>query len=58
MAEAGLGGHELKVWAANFAAHVVVGAAAYLALGGLKLAGREDGSDAPAATRASRWGNG
>jgi di/tricarboxylate transporter len=49
MAEAGLGGHELKVWAANFAAHVVVGAAAYLALGGLKLAGREDGADAPAA---------
>jgi Na+/H+ antiporter NhaD/arsenite permease-like protein len=51
MAEAGLGGHELKVWAANFTAHVVVGAAAYLALGGLRLAGREDGADAPAATR-------
>ena len=25
MAEAGLGGHEVKVWAANFAAHVLVG---------------------------------
>ena len=56
MAEAGLGGHELKVWAANFAAHVVVGAAAYLALGGLKLAGREDGADAPAATGAFSMG--
>ena len=39
MAEAGLGGHELKVWAANFAAHLVVGAVAYLALGGLRLRG-------------------
>jgi di/tricarboxylate transporter len=37
MAEAGLGGHEMKVWAANFFAHVVVGAIAYLALGGLRL---------------------
>ncbi|PYQ38259.1 MAG: C4-dicarboxylate ABC transporter [Acidobacteria bacterium] len=49
MAEAGLGGHELKVWAANFAAHVIVGAAAYLALGGLRLSGREDNADVPAA---------
>jgi di/tricarboxylate transporter len=49
MAEAGLGGHELKVWAANFAAHVIVGAAAYLALGGLRLSGREDSAEAPAA---------
>ena len=39
MAEAGLGGHEAKVWAANFAAHVLVGAAAYVALGGLRLVG-------------------
>jgi Na+/H+ antiporter NhaD/arsenite permease-like protein len=42
MAEAGLGGHETKVWAANFAAHVVVGAVAYVALGGLRLKGRAD----------------
>jgi di/tricarboxylate transporter len=41
MAEAGLGGHELKVWAANFAAHLVVGAAAYLLLGGLRSSGGE-----------------
>lgn len=41
MAEAGLGGHELKVWAANFAAHLVVAAAAYLLLGGLRSTGEE-----------------
>jgi di/tricarboxylate transporter len=39
MAEAGLGGHEVKVWAANFAAHLLVAAAAYFALGGWRLAG-------------------
>lgn len=39
MAEIGLGGTEWKVWAANFLAHVLVGAAAYFALGGLKLRG-------------------
>ena len=47
MAEAGLGGHELKVWAANFAAHVIVGAVAYVALGGLRLEGRTDTAGAP-----------
>jgi di/tricarboxylate transporter len=41
MAEAGLGGHEMKVWAANFFAHVIVGAVAYFALGGLRLRGRD-----------------
>jgi len=35
MAEAGLGGHELRVFAANFAAHVIVALAAYLLFGGL-----------------------
>ena len=30
MAKAGLGGHEAKVWFANFAAHVLVAAAAYV----------------------------
>lgn len=39
MAEAGLGGHEVKVWAANFAAHLLVAAAAYFFLGGWRLAG-------------------
>lgn len=32
MAAAGLGGHEWKVWAANFLAHCLVGAAAYALL--------------------------
>jgi di/tricarboxylate transporter len=32
MASVGLGGHELKVWAANFLAHAIVAAAAYLLL--------------------------
>lgn len=32
MASVGLGGHELKVWAANFLAHVVVAAVAYAML--------------------------
>ena len=40
MAEAGLGGHEVKVWFANFAAHVLVGGAAYFALGGHRLPNR------------------
>jgi Na+/H+ antiporter NhaD/arsenite permease-like protein len=45
MAEAGLGGHEIKVWAANFFAHLVVGAVAYFALGGLRRTGGEDAAD-------------
>jgi Na+/H+ antiporter NhaD/arsenite permease-like protein len=47
MAEAGLGVHAFKVWAANFAAHVLVGVAAYLLLGGPRLLGRAPGADAP-----------
>lgn len=35
MAEAGIGGHELRVYAANFAAHVIVSIVAYLLFGGL-----------------------
>jgi Na+/H+ antiporter NhaD/arsenite permease-like protein len=57
MAEAGLGGHALTVWAANFLAHLLVGLAAYLLLGGPRLAGRVDGGGAespPALTRAQR----
>ena len=53
MAEAGLGGHELKVWAANFAAHLVVGAVAYLALGGLRLKGGDVAAPADAAADAA-----
>src|SRR5690606_14127749 len=34
MATAGLGGHEAKVWFANFAAHALVAAVAYVLLGG------------------------
>jgi len=40
MAEVGLGGHEWKVWLANFAAHAAVAAAAWLIFGGLRLSGR------------------
>jgi Na+/H+ antiporter NhaD/arsenite permease-like protein len=57
MAEAGLGGQALTVWAANFLAHLLVGLAAYLLLGGPRLAGRVDGGGAespPALTRAQR----
>ena len=39
MATAGVGGHETKVFVANFAAHVLVALAAYLLLGGYKLEG-------------------
>lgn len=39
MAEAGLGGHEAKVWIANFAAHLLVAAIAYVAIGGWRLPG-------------------
>ena len=37
MERVGLGGHEWKVWATNFLAHVIVAAAAYLLFGGVKL---------------------
>jgi di/tricarboxylate transporter len=57
MAEAGLGGQALTVWAANFLAHLLVGLAAYLLLGGPRLGGRVDAGGAaspPALTRAQR----
>ncbi len=38
MVKIGLPGHEWKVWAANFFAHVLVALAAYLMLGGVRLA--------------------
>lgn len=40
MAEAGLGGHEGKVWFANLAAHLLVAMVAYFLLGGHKLSGK------------------
>jgi len=39
MASVGLGGAEAKVWLAGFVAHLVVGAAAWLLFGGLRLRG-------------------
>jgi len=37
MGRMGLGGHEWKVWGANFLAHVIVAAVAYVLFGGLRL---------------------
>ncbi|MGH7554305.1 MAG: SLC13 family permease [Longimicrobiales bacterium] len=44
MAEAGLGGHEAKVWLANLLSHVLVAGAVYFLLGGHRLAGRANAS--------------
>ena len=49
MASIGLGGHEWKVWAANFAAHAAVAVAAWLIFGGLKLAKTRTVAHEPAA---------
>ncbi|HYV96236.1 MAG TPA: SLC13 family permease [Gemmatimonadaceae bacterium] len=38
MAKNGMGGHEWKVWAVNFGAHLLVASLAYVFFGGLKLA--------------------
>ncbi|HSL23550.1 MAG TPA: SLC13 family permease [Vicinamibacterales bacterium] len=38
MADAGLGGHEWKVWAANFVAHALVAAVAWALFGGFRKA--------------------
>lgn len=48
MAAIGLAGTEGKVWAANFIAHLVVGAAAYVMLGGPRLRGEADAAAAEA----------
>jgi di/tricarboxylate transporter len=45
MSEAGLGGHELKVWFANFVAHVTVAVAAYWLLRGKRPAVAETGGE-------------
>ena len=51
MQGAGLGGHGWMVWAANFAAHVLAAAVAWVLFGGLALLGRgraeAPGADAP-----------
>ena len=49
MAEAGLGGHEGKVWFTNMIAHLLVALVAYFMLGGPKLSGKVDSapSDGP-----------
>ena len=56
MHEIGLGGTEWKVWAANFVAHLLVGVAAYVALGGMKLGQTSDTRDAPASAAAAAPG--
>jgi len=55
MASVGLGGHEWKVWAANFLAHVVVALAAYLWMVG-RVPVRSTGSAArPDALSRAQW---
>jgi Na+/H+ antiporter NhaD/arsenite permease-like protein len=54
MAEAGLGGHAVVVWGANFVAHLLVAVAAYLLLGGPGLQGRVDDGTASAPPPLSR----
>ncbi len=48
MDKAGMGGHEGKVWFANFAAHALVALVAYFLLGGHKLRGNVDSATAVA----------
>jgi di/tricarboxylate transporter len=48
MARADLPGHELKVWLANFIAHIVVAAAAYFLFGGPRLLRAESREHPPA----------
>jgi di/tricarboxylate transporter len=57
MAEAGLPGHEGKVWLANLIVHVIVAGVAYFLLGGHRLTGRADGeavADVPALSNPQR----
>jgi Na+/H+ antiporter NhaD/arsenite permease-like protein len=51
MAEAGVGGHEGKVWLANFLAHLLVMAGAYVLLGGWRLASTASATAADGAPR-------
>jgi Na+/H+ antiporter NhaD/arsenite permease-like protein len=47
MSEAGLGGHEGKVWLASFVAHAAVSLVAYLLFGHRRLAARAEASPVP-----------
>ena len=51
MTAAGIGGHEAKVWIANFVAHLLVMAAAYVIIGGWRLPNVPPGSENDAAPR-------
>jgi len=55
MAAAGLGGHEWRVWAANFLAHALVGAAAYLLLIRHSRPPAEATQDRPEALTGHQW---
>lgn len=55
MAEAGLGGHEAKVWFANFAAHALVAGAAYVLLGGWKLGATTSPDEKATAFDRTHW---
>lgn len=54
IAEAGLGSHALKVWAANFLAHLLVTAVAYVALGAHRAGRAAAGEPAARASVAGR----
>ncbi len=51
LAEAGIGGHESKVWIANFLAHLLVTAIAYVVVGGWRLPGASPDAAGAAAPR-------
>lgn len=56
MQEAGLGGHEWKVWAANFFAHVLVAGVAYVVLArSMRKDTAAATADAPAVLNRSNW---
>ncbi|MGH7560894.1 MAG: SLC13 family permease [Gemmatimonadales bacterium] len=54
MAGAGIGGHEAKVWFANFAAHLLVSAGALLAFGGWRRREAEPAESEPPAEPLTR----
>src|SRR5205085_9111268 len=58
LAKIGLGGHEWRIWTANFVAHVAVAVVAWLMFGGLRLyrsAARADGDATIARLDRSHW---
>jgi di/tricarboxylate transporter len=54
MVKIGLPGHEWKVWAANFLAHLLVALAAYVLFGGLRLLRSEGSGSKDEGVRAAR----